>query len=98
MSLLAKCAPSRWADFLSIPDNAMPTRSGEDADLFVGKNKKITLTLTNGTETRFRDVVILGELVLKPSDPENVAIKPTIIARDFFAPAKWTGNNVSVRG
>jgi hypothetical protein len=97
MSLLVKCAPSRWADFLSIPDNAIPTRSGEDADLFVGKNKSITLTLTNGTETRFRDVVVLGELVLKSSEPENVAIKPKIIARDFFVPAKLSMGNVSLQ-
>jgi hypothetical protein len=96
MSLLLQCAPSRWVDFLSISDNPTPTHSGEEVDLFVGKNKKVTLTLTNGTQTQFRDVVVWGELVLQSSDPQNVAIKPKIIARDFFAPAKLTIGNINV--
>ncbi|MBP9777517.1 MAG: hypothetical protein KBD36_06750 [Alphaproteobacteria bacterium] len=97
MTLLLKCDPSRYGAFLSIPDNAMPTLSGEGADLFVGKNKSVTITLMNGTETRFRDVVVLGELILKSSDPENTAIKPKIIARDVFAPAKFSINNINLQ-
>ena len=96
MSLLVKCAPSRWADFLSIPDDAMTTRSGEDVDLFVGRNKSVTITLNNGSETRFRDVVVLGELILKSSDSENTAVKPKLIAHDFFAAAKLSVNNVRI--
>jgi hypothetical protein len=67
-----------------IPNDAVPTRSGEDTDLFVGKNKSITMTLANGTITRFRDVVVLGELTIQASDPTNIATKPRLIARDFF--------------
>jgi len=97
MNVLAKCEPSRWAAFLSIPDNATPTRSGEDVDLFVGKNKSITLTLPNGTETRFRDIVVLGELILQSSNPDNTVVKPELIANDFFSAAKLVVKNVSIK-
>lgn len=96
MSLLTECAPSRWADFLSIPADALPTHSGDDVDLFVGENKSVTITLTNGTETRFRDVVVLGELVLQASDPANTAVKPRLIARSVFA-ASLSINNANFR-
>lgn len=83
-SILAQCAPSRWVEFLSIPDDAAPTHMGEDVDLFIGKNKKVTLTITNGEEMRFRDIVVLGELILLSSDPEKPENKAKVIARDVF--------------
>lgn len=97
MSVLLQCAPSRWGDFLCIPDNASPSCLGEDVDLFVGKNQTVTITLKNGTETRFRDVVVWGELILKSSDPNNINTKPEIIARDFFVPANFTMSNISIK-
>ncbi len=75
----------------------MGRTSGEDTDLFVGKNKILTLTLVNGTETRFRDVVVLGELIIRSSNPENTAVKPRLAARDFFAPAILSTTNINIR-
>jgi hypothetical protein len=96
MSILSTRAPSRWADFLSIPDDATFTGTGEDTDLFVGKNQSVILTLSNDATRRFRDVVVLGELTIQSSDPTNTAIKPRIIARDVFKPGALSLNNVSV--
>jgi len=98
MNSLTKCEPSRWTDFLSIPDNAVPTRSGGNADLFVGKNIKMTLTLTNDKEIRFRDVVILGILTIQSSNPEDEVNKPKLNVRDIFIPGKLLMDNISLKG
>ena len=97
MEILSRCAPSRWGDFLSIPDDATPTRSGENVDLFVGINQRVTITLNNDSETRFRDVVVWGELILTSSDPQNTALKPQLVARDFFAPGLVKLNNINLK-
>ena len=97
MNSLAFCAPSRFVDFLNIADNASPTDLDENQDLFIGKNKSVTLTLQNGTVTKVRDVVILGELIIKSSNPEDTTVKPSIIARDIFAPSRFDIDNINLK-
>ena len=96
MSFLAKCAPSRWADFLCIKDNTIPTKSGDECDLFVGQNKSVMLTLDNSTVTKLRDVVVLGKLIIKDSDPTKNAHKPLLIIRDLFTPEELLVSHVDV--
>jgi hypothetical protein len=96
MSLSVRYSISRCVDFLNIADNAIPTTSGEDKDIFVGENQKVTITLANGTISKCRDVVVLGELTIQSSNPENTAVKPILVARDFFIPAKFSIKNVGV--
>ncbi len=98
MNILTECGPSRWTDFLTIPDDAMPTHSGEDFDLFVGRSQIARITIKNGTEVTFRDVVVLGKLIIESSDPENTAIKPKLITRDFFSAGDLSINNISLTG
>lgn len=81
MSSPIKCSPSRALDFLNIgPDEF--TQANED--LFVGKNKNITLTFPNGSITSFRDVVILGKLTIQAANKEDSDNKPKVVARDIF--------------
>ncbi len=96
MSLLAKCAPSRWGDFLDIPNDYFSKSKGKDQDLFVGQNATLRITLTNGTVSHFRDVVIWGDLIIRSSNPENIAHKPSFIVRDFFAPGHLHVENVDI--
>lgn len=95
-SIINECAPSRWLDFLNIPNNAVPTASGEDKDLFVGSDKSVTITLQNGTVTKFRDVVVLGELIIQSSQPENSSVRPSLIVRNFFNPSKVSLSNIHI--
>jgi hypothetical protein len=46
---------------------------------------------------KFRDVVVLGELIFRFSNPENLAVKPRLVVRDFFAPSKVFFDNVNVK-
>lgn len=98
LSQLSQCAPSRWSEFLQIRDDQAQATPGENNDLFIGKNKKVTLTLNPGTETHFRDVVVLGELIIQSSAPENTKAKPLFTHRDCFVPGKFTATNVKFYG
>ena len=83
-TMLIKSDPSRWNVFFNIPDEQALTIPGEDKDLFVGANRWVCLTVDNGTVIQFRDIVVLGKLLIRSSDPENETTKPSIIARDVF--------------
>ena len=97
MNLLDQCSFSRLVDFLNIPNDASPTDLSEDQDLFVGIGKQVTITFPNGITAKFRDLVILGTLTLQSSDPSNLALKPSIIARDIFAPGKFNLDNLKLQ-
>jgi hypothetical protein len=97
MSLLVECSSSRWVDFLSIPDDAATTVPGEDNDLFVGRNISVTMTLINGTVTKFRDIVVLGELTIQSSNPGNTAVQPSVIARDVIVASKFQIDSVGLQ-
>lgn len=86
MNLTTKCSPSRCADFLNIAEHSGPTKSGRDADLFIGEKSHITMVLAAGTQTRFRDVVVLGKLTLIAKSVGEM-VKPTFAARDIFGTA-----------
>jgi len=98
MSVLAKCAPSRWFDFFLIGNNETPKKHGENCDLFVGENISFSITIPNGKEVQFRDVVVLGALNLTSSNPDNLELKGSLVARDFFLPRKFKAANVNING
>lgn len=76
----------RLFTFLTIPHNAgLPKTSGEHVDLFIGKDRDVRLTFNNGTETKFRDVIVLGRLLLQSSDPNIEAIKPRLVVRGVIS-------------
>lgn len=97
MSLLVKCDPSRWANFINIADDATFKGSGPEADLFVGRDQSVTLTIDNGTSVQFKDVVVLGKLLIKSSDLENTAVKAKVVVNDLFCVGNMRVNNVELK-
>ncbi|HSX03569.1 MAG TPA: hypothetical protein VLG76_02445 [Rhabdochlamydiaceae bacterium] len=81
---LKNCAPSRWVDFSNIKNDQMPSGYVENEDLFVGKDAECTLTLTNGTTYKVKDLVVLGKLTIKSSNPADHLNQPMIIFRNMF--------------
>lgn len=97
-SLLSQCAPSRWNDFLNITNDQVQTERGQENDLFVGENKRVTLTLANGSTRVYRDIVVLGELIIKASNPSDPSTKPCLIARDFFNAGRAEMSHINYTG
>jgi hypothetical protein len=87
---------SRCVDFLNISANTIP-RLDEYEDLIVGENVSATMVLENGTLTKYRDIVVLGELNIQSSDLENTVVKPELVVRDFIFPAKLSIENVVIK-
>ena len=87
-TLLTRCHPSRWNDFLAISNTAAPTtfeNLNENSDLFVGKDMAVTIMLKNTDTLRVRDIVVLGILKIRSTNRKNPAV-PQIFARDIFIP------------
>jgi hypothetical protein len=96
MSILSKCSPSRWVDFLTIPNNALELDEG--SDLIVGANKSVTLVLKNGSVSQFRDIVVLGELIVRSADPNNTEIQASLVANNIFVIGRFTIRNLQIFG
>ena len=53
---------------LATPEKAESVTA--ERDLIVYRNKSITLSLTNGTISKYRDLIIFGELIIKSAKEE----------------------------
>jgi hypothetical protein len=66
----------------------------EGRDLFIGKNSSVTVTLKNGSTTRFADIVVLGKLIIKSSNPADLQNKPKFICRDMVVAGELSVTNI----
>ncbi|MBS0635490.1 MAG: hypothetical protein JSR37_08520 [Verrucomicrobia bacterium] len=83
LTCLSRCSPQQLLNFFSIRDDEVPKGDGEDRDLFIGKNIHITITLNNGSLTKFRDIVVLGKLTIHASSADKSS-RPTLECRDII--------------
>ncbi|MCI0381905.1 MAG: hypothetical protein L0207_02495 [Chlamydiae bacterium] len=87
--------PSRIIDFLTISDDSVPNLN--NPDLFVGKNKEVTITLNNGSTSQTRDIVVLGKLKIQSSD-EDQLLKPKLIFQNCIVAGKLHCYNIEFNG
>ena len=97
MSISVRYSPSMCVDFLNISNDTFPVAAGKDKDLFVGENRKCTLTIPNGKTIQFRDVVVLGELIIQSSNPENTSVKSHFVVRSIFNASVFSAKNIQIK-
>lgn len=97
MGPLVHYSSARCLELLNIgTDDPQQIHTGLTQDLFIGQNKSITLTINNGTTVQFRDIVVLGRLIVKASDMTDTANKGRLIARDIITAGNTQLENIFV--
>ena len=82
MGPLEQCSESQLLRFMSIGSDQRTVWPGAENDLIVGEKQGITLSLPPNSRPLYRDIVVLGHLIIKStSDDES---RPFLVARDIF--------------
>ena len=87
MAYPSNFAPSQAVLFSCIPQDFVQIE--ESGDLLIGENRSVTITLSPEETLRFRDIVVLGRLIIerKKNCPEDSPL-PRVMTRDLFLPGR----------
>jgi hypothetical protein len=92
-----RLTPADATKYLSLFDVPQHLSGEERKDLLVGQEKSLTLSVPNEESLRFKNIVILGELIISSSDPENTIQKATIYCENFFISGRLNAKNVNIK-